>query len=130
MEKKIVVPKEMQVAFVKAMQDRFGSVPGGTAVGLEAALRWLSEHPIVPTMEQATEMSDSGHPCVLDGVWYAIEWQLRMFLAPEPKAPEEIKDLLFSEERKGLPDPYVNEYTARVDARIIEAYRRGQKNPV
>ena len=59
----------------------------------EAALRWLSDNPQVPTMEQATEMSDSGHPCVLDGVWYATEWQRRMFLAPE--TPDEREMIVY-----------------------------------
>ena len=60
---------------------------------MEAALRWLSDNPQVPTMEQATEMSDSGHPCVLDGVWYATEWQRRMFLAPE--TPDEREMIVY-----------------------------------
>lgn len=54
---------------------------------LEAALRWLSENPIVPTKKQ------------LENLWYEsqgkgpegtiehciAEWQRRMFLAPEPE---------------------------------------------
>ena len=60
---------------------------------MEAALRWLSDNPQVPTMEQATEMSDNGHPCVLDGVWYATEWQRRMFLAPE--TPDEREMIVY-----------------------------------
>ncbi len=89
-EKKYVVPEGMYNAVIEVLPPHV-SVQLSAMMGfpgvqrmLEAALRWLSENPIVPTIEQATEMSDSGHPCVLDGVWYATEWQRRMFLlAPQ-----------------------------------------------
>ena len=93
--KRVIVPEGMVKAAIFAWRlHPIRGYPPEDAVckAVEAALRWLSENPIVPTMEQATEMSDSGHPCVLDGVWYATEWQRRMFLAPEPEVHEEDKD--------------------------------------
>ena len=96
----------------------------------EAALRWLSDNPQVPTMEQATEMSDNGHPCVLDGVWYATEWQRRMFLAPEPEPPVEIKDLLWSCDLRAHDVGIFGTVGVNVNDTIIEAFRRGQKSAV
>ena len=53
---------------------------------LEAFIRWQSENPPMLTMEAAESMRDNGHPCILDGVWYAMEWVRRMYLAPpEPE---------------------------------------------
>ena len=119
-ETKIKVPEGMRRAAEDAVvRDLPGSNYCGIVnVGLEAALRWLSENPIVPTMEQATEMSDSGHPCVLDGVWYATEWQRRMFLAPEPEVPEALDGMLV----KSLAGFDVND----INWRIQEAYNRGK----
>ena len=123
MEKKIAIPEGMLEAAVAAVKI---PVSGQLARNqthdiLEAALRWLSENPIVPTMEQATEMSDSGHPCVLDGVWYATEWQRRMFLAPEPEVPEEIKDLLWS-----IGGTWM-QTDKKHNNEVAEAYRRGKE---
>ncbi len=89
-EKKIVVPEDMIRAACK-----------GTFVGqdirwsptvchriLESAMRWLSENPIVPTEAQTDAMA--GHFSSDDSLfgtfarWFAVEWQRRMFLAPEP----------------------------------------------
>lgn len=54
---------------------------------LEAALRWWSENPIVPTKEQANFIpKDVGAFTTFQG--WVIEFQRRMFLAPEP-----VKDL-------------------------------------
>lgn len=43
-------------------------------VAIEAALRWLSENPIVPTLEQVNELMPL--PTVRDII---AEWQRRMF---------------------------------------------------
>ena len=62
--------------------------------GLEAAVRWLAENPVLPTVDQVRSISAESI-----GVGYArdvqvcAEWQRRMFLAPAPEIPEEIKDL-------------------------------------
>lgn len=66
---------------------------------LEAALRWLSENPIVPTDEQFENClsSAAGRPTTME--WQnmtewnrakalCVEWQRQMFLAPELEAPE------------------------------------------
>lgn len=100
-------------------------------VALEAALRWLSENPIVPTNEQTQGVCDSifvGPENLLDPRDAMVEWQrrMRMFLATEPEIPEEIKDLL------SLTDPItgvalLTGLTEHGKSVIIEAYRRGQK---
>lgn len=78
-------------------------------------------------------MSDSGHPCVLYGVWYATEWQRRMFLAPEQEVPEALKDLLIEDENYVPPqtvDTSKGMWLRTFNQIVIEAYRRGQKNSV
>ena len=80
-ERRIVVPEGMLSAVLKAKQmPETEPFQETVRSALEAALRWLSDNPQVPTMEQATEMSDNGHPCVLDGVWYATESFILMFI--------------------------------------------------
>ena len=124
-DKKILVPEGMLKASVEAVRDRseFGfhfidnkdearivaqtgdrTVLNVTRHGteqdtLEAALLWLSENPIVPTNEQTQGVCDSifvGPENLLDPRDAMVEWQRRMFLAPEPEVPEEIKDLVDS----------------------------------
>jgi hypothetical protein len=97
-----------------------------TRDGLAAFARWLSENPIVPTHEQRIELTDKFYnldvPATERFQALFAEWQRRMFLAPGPEVPEEIKDLLLQEDVKNAffrPD-IVNE-------RVLEAYRRGQK---
>lgn len=91
---------------------------------LEAALRWMSENPIVPTSKQERDLVDSWiKETSLGKTEYLVtEWQRRMFI--EPGVPEEVKDLLCA------GDDIVKEAYFRPDIyneRIIEAYRRGQK---
>ncbi len=57
---------------------------------------------------------------------YLVEWQRRIFLAPEPEIPEEIKDLL------SPTDPItgvalLTGLTEHGKSVIIEAYRRGKE---
>ncbi len=96
----------------------------------EAALRWLLENPIVPSetdviilADVSLRAGDDRNKQVQD---VAVEWQRRMFLAPEPEVPEEIKDLL------ATPIPTANNPCAvmeikNVNEKIIEVYRRGKK---
>ena len=81
-EKRVVVPEGMYDA---AMKYQDSGIQCGAA--LEAALLWLSENPIVPTEEQAQYMYDGknglGHAGTIR--YCMIEWQRRMFLAPEPE---------------------------------------------
>lgn len=124
-EKKIVVPEGMLVSALAhyqnvsraAWSDDMYKVVRGT---LEASLRWLSENPIVPTDEQWRTLNEERQ-------WpdnsnrrrrSVIEWQRRMFLAPEPEIPEAIKDLLEWDCDWG--SNYLKDY-------ILEAFRRGQK---
>ena len=116
MSNKIVVPEGMWIAGFNAtitIADRGEA----TTKCLEAALRWLSENPIVPTSRQERELVDSWiKETSLGKTEHLVtEWQRRMFLAPEPEVPEEIKDLLAGVH----PD---------VTPIAIEAYRRGQKS--
>ena len=96
---------------------------------IEAALHWLSEHPIVPTTVQCMQIYDTvrGSPVRGGGTWdesrecYA-EWQRRMFRELEPEVPEAIKDLLWDESIDKMCA------RSRANADIIEAYRRGQQS--
>lgn len=95
-EQKIVVPEEMLKAAWQAvsgkMKERIevgdhNGVPElyVARISVEAALRWLTENPIEPTEEQAQYMYDGkngvGHAGTIR--YCMIEWQRRMFLAPE-----------------------------------------------
>jgi hypothetical protein len=125
--KKVIVPEGM----LESAKETFiaGCVPS-LPRALEAALRWLGENPIVPTDAQRAELGricpyeDSGNGNVHSFI--AVEWQRRMFLAPEPEIPKEIEDFMFyigsglhSDTQKGVDE---------VNQRILEAYRRGQQS--
>lgn len=103
-EKRVVVPSEMGVAVARAVHGACGRVDyhPQIRVALEEALLWLSENPIVPTPEQCDEIRSAvdavmengpgrqvGESLVSDGTCETcVEWQRRMFLAPEPPDPE------------------------------------------
>jgi hypothetical protein len=89
---------------------------------LDASIKWLAENPIVPTEQ---EYRDFGVKFDFQGVKCIAEWQRRMFLAPEPEVPEAIKDLMCggSGAETGTPE----QAQARVNARILTAYHRGQR---
>ena len=60
---------------------------------LEAALRWLAENPIVPTVEQCNEIARmwfAKHDFNATPRDFIAEWQRRMFAAPEP---EDIREM-------------------------------------
>jgi hypothetical protein len=134
-EKKYIVPAGM-------LDATFSHAPMVTCKAsmrdaLEAALRWWSKNPTVPTTDQAMEIGKkfSNQPSVCDYVMQVcVEWQRRCFLAPEPEVPEEIKDLLYSEceqrhERIGCSDPKeAGRFITESDRRVLEAYRRGQES--
>jgi hypothetical protein len=121
MEKKYVVPEGMLQCAVEAMKEpggsKFRSTEQWAATGLEAAIRWLAENPIVPTKEQIDQIDYflDGEPNFVES--HAVEWQRRMFLAPEPEAPDAVKDL-YDEAPPG----------GTAQKAIIEAYRRGQNS--
>jgi hypothetical protein len=121
-ESRIVVPDGM----LKAVSSQMGYIPPPENIHrcLEAALRWLSDNPIVPTDEQVKDCMRVGYsggivtPTAMCEAF--AEWQRRMFCAPEPVIPEDVKDLLEPPFHCGSIDH---------NGRIIEAYRRGQKAP-
>lgn len=125
MKKEIALPKGMLEAFeetfVKVGNHSTLNLIAGT-YGLIAAVRWLSENPILPTEKQLREMEDRelGKLALDNGdrfteVGVIRAWQKRMFLAPEPPFPPEIRDLM-------------GDYCAEgsIGSLIVEAYRRGR----
>lgn len=159
-DKQYVVPEGMLKAVHDASRNFEQRLPEGFyfAPLLKAALRGLSENPIVPTDEQIDSMSRGLH-WGWDSEWrthvrdWCVEWQRRMFLAPEPAVPEGIKGVdAFSsvfnfnailerpacakdepvserEKREGIREHVLcvryEDYT-----KLYEAYRRGQLNPI
>ena len=125
-DKKIVVPKGMlDAAMWQGNLVKGGFDPYIVMLILKAVLRWMSDHPIVPTVQDAAEMAEaekcgnigrirpfSVEDCI---TFYATEWQRRMFFTPEP---EGIDDLLLPE---GV-HPWKSTNKA-----IAEAYRRGRE---
>lgn len=105
-EKRIVVPEGMLRAFADAWDWGMKELPISPSrsdidalllrqgharmKAIEAALRWLSEHPIVPTDEQINECHSAMYAAGgnLGSIelqrMFATEWQRRMFLAREP----------------------------------------------
>lgn len=86
--KRIVVPDEMLMAARK----RWPESATGEAVirdRIEAALQWLVENPIMPTIIQIREVESAAvHEPRNSTQWMSdvlTEWQRRIFLAPEPK---------------------------------------------
>lgn len=140
-EQKIVVPDGMLAAawqdIAAAMKERiFVGVIGGVAelhvarIAVEAALRWLSENPIVPTDEQWRALNEERQwPDNSNRRrWLVIEWQRRMFLAPEPEIPNEIEDLLPFPPDVVIPgDDLYRQVKAHLDNVATQAFRRGQK---
>jgi len=91
-EKNVKVPEGMLEAVAAAQRERWNysedahsKVDCNTVLDLEAALRWLSENPIVPTDEQVEEMKTKLVPVHPHWGNIVAEWQRRMFLAPEPE---------------------------------------------
>ena len=102
MIEKIVVPEGMLKAAKDVYHDKAQDGVDQSAVkeALKAALRWLSEHPIVPTDEQhdvlykefvslpETRIVTNGTTFRSFFRWAIDAWQRRMFLAPEPEIPD------------------------------------------
>jgi len=141
METNIKIPEGMLEALHTAMCTKIegGCQPDYERAALEAALRWLSDNPIVPTVDQAQEIWAyvSRGESFLRNLF--VEWQRRMFLAPEPEEPEKIKeekikDLLWRngiynyERESEEPDGGLSSGSISQHNRlIIEAYNRGLK---
>ena len=130
-ETKIKVPEGM----IKAINEHWRH--GVQLEGLiEAGLRWLSENPIVPSeadvMEILQERVESHH---ISGKEYCAippatvrfvirESQRRMFLAPEPEVPSEIRDI----------DAWITVYLGshpeieNIRRNFLLTFRRGQQS--
>lgn len=130
MEKKIVVPEFMLKAAYDAQlpADNPSYSWEESAVHtrefyrriLGAAFHALAEKPIVPEIQFCHDMVAKRHESLTEQTFIqrtSCEWQRRMFLAPEPEVPEEIRDLY---EDNGPHSP-------RWKNAILEAFRRGQK---
>jgi hypothetical protein len=126
-EKRYVIPKGMLEAAI--LSHPFDTRTKFLPEMLEAALRWLSDNPIVPTAKQSAELESlcrlNDEPMCMDAIFYCSEWQRRMFLAPEPEVLTDIKDLLLSE---SAPQSHAYFRPDTYNQRIREAYRRGQKS--
>ena len=143
-ETKIQVPVGMSEAFHKAENhEGFKWDDAVLDAMLSAALRWLSENPIVPNeadvMEILQERVRSHH---ISGEEYCAippatvrfvirEWQRRMFLAPEPETslPEEWIRACARNVPKGAVTMKI--YSAQgilLETVDLEAYRRGQQS--
>jgi len=84
-EKRYVVPEGMRLAAGRATN---GVDPEGFLIypALEAALRWQSENLKVPTeKEWAACLQDARRD---SGISPVMAWVRRMYLTPEPEAPE------------------------------------------
>ena len=87
----IKVPEGMLKAATTHVSGSFAEM--AVEVGVEKALKWLSENPIVPTDEQMAELRKNSYPMVFLKEQEAnrklaqqekemcVEWQRRMFLA-------------------------------------------------
>ena len=116
-ETRIIVPMGMLKEVVDA--EAKSVVPFDQLETLSIGLRWLSENPIVPTEDQMAQIM-CAHVANWEQIRSRIEaWQRRMFVAPEPEVPEEIKDLV-----EGMS------WNSSTWRRILEAYRRGRQSAV
>jgi hypothetical protein len=136
-DSKIQVPEGMLEAVDRACPSLDYLPAGRKRDILEAALRWLSKNPIVPTKQQALELCqvyrDAGPqgPSFLYDMLSVVsaEWQRRMFLAPDPDEP--IRDLLVEKEKPvaGREGWWTGKVFSsdEVNEKIREAHRRGRE---
>jgi len=97
-------------------------------VTLEAALRWLAQNPIVPTLDEWEDcfraIPDESYPSSVEvEIAQCAEWQRRMFFVSEPEVPEAIKDLL-----RGNKGTYMKDPNREHDDAVIEAFHRGRQS--
>lgn len=141
-ETKIKVPEGMLEAAVDASMLRWEDANDGyrkSSMGveaekqlrrnlpavIEAALLWQQENAPVPTEDQLGDLQNKYHALPEQGagvvwpIWICGEWIRRMYDAPQPEVPSEIKDLLFGDK---------NHVCIEADLAIVEAFRRGQQS--
>jgi hypothetical protein len=123
---KIIVPEGMLKAATQGATNFDGKVsyPPYIESAVIAALRWLSENPIVPTDEQisADAVKSLGHP-IEDRRHHIVAFQRRMFLPREPEVPEEIRGLFVVSLAEASDD-----LIDSVNDSIVEAFRLGQQS--
>jgi len=132
---KVLVPKGMLAAAAKASGRRDDLEGHFIYASLEAALRWLSENPIVPSEDEMVDMRnrcstrvvlkdpEGNAPLAKQERELITAWQRRMFLAPEPEIPEAIEDMLVDLDLS----PEIHLSRSEYNYSIIEAYRRGKE---
>jgi hypothetical protein len=122
-----VVPEGMLKAARKAEGEwlmsrsaQAATAEGCSDVVLAAALRWQSENPQVPTSLEVCEMMAPMGSIQTPShfMYFAEQLVRRMYLAPEPEASEEVKDLLWPSYRSA----------SDLDRAVIEAYSRGWRS--
>lgn len=146
---------EIPEGMIRAAEQAYSDT-GKIKRSVEAALRWQSENPPVPTEEQAQSIRKEVYFYPGDHRALMAKWVRRMYLAPEPElvwyrkvgdeyipftpdaetdATEAVKDLLVSDKPMyddsfGVcpPIPFGKFPTAIVNAMIIRAYRRGKED--
>ena len=129
MEKRIVVPDGMMKAVSNTWEVKSHKVEINKAEAIiQAALRWLSENPIVPTRQNLEDMrtdwEDTPEQNAEKVVIFLIsEWQRRIFLAPESEVPEAVKNLLLD----GADFIHGQKHADEANKNVIEAYNRGLK---
>ena len=119
-KRRYVVPEGMLKAALSAYV--IGTHQVGVRDALEAALRWLAENPIVPTEKEAADLVvwSSGGTTLIKRLGRAcIEWQRRMFLAPEPVVPEDVAAMLVPNETSICGQIH--------NKRLVEAYELGRQ---
>jgi hypothetical protein len=97
-EKNIVVPEGMSKAFLRKA-NHFGSKWDDRVLleMLSSALRWLSYNPVTPNDKQYRKLhADFEGKSLGWGMFALLEWQRRMFLAPEPELNPVAKRILDS----------------------------------
>lgn len=99
---------------------------------LEAALRWLSENPMVPSEHQAweilTALPDNRIASTAQLQTEIGEWQRRMFLAPELEVPKWIEEVIFIHDFVIEDDALYRKVKEKLRAVCREAYRRGKES--
>lgn len=126
-ENQIVVPGGMLEAVNSASKTAQIITDERLLEMLEPAIRWLSENPIVPTVEQSSDMMEKFPVNTSRNV--CVEWQRRMFLARDPDYP--ILDLLqpnFFNAVQIVTGEVPTRHEQQYADAVREAYRRGQES--
>ena len=103
-------------------------------IAIEAALLWQRENPPVPTDGEVTNAGIKANgfcpnqSAKLEGFRYGVvwmvEWVRRIYDAPEPEVPDEIKCFLATKPHNFLSDELVDAHNRE----LIEVFHLGQKS--